>query len=40
MRILDGPMGTELARRGVAVDTSIWSAAALREAPETVRAIR
>jgi S-methylmethionine-dependent homocysteine/selenocysteine methylase len=37
--ILDGPMGTELLARGVATPLPGWSAHALEEAPETVRAI-
>jgi len=38
-RILDGATGTELERRGVACDLPLWSARALIEAPEVVRAI-
>lgn len=37
--ILDGPMGTELLARGVPTPLPLWSAEALRTAPETVRAI-
>jgi S-methylmethionine-dependent homocysteine/selenocysteine methylase len=37
--VLDGPMGTELARRGVATQGSGWSASALETAPDTVAAI-
>jgi S-methylmethionine-dependent homocysteine/selenocysteine methylase len=37
--LLDGAMGTELDRRGVATPLPLWSAAALIEAPEVVRAI-
>ena len=37
--LLDGPMGTELERRGVALPAPLWSARALDEAPETVAAI-
>src|SRR5262245_27216690 len=37
--LLDGAMGTELAARGVAMPAPIWSAAALVEAPEIVRAV-
>ncbi|MFQ5749049.1 MAG: homocysteine S-methyltransferase family protein, partial [Planctomycetota bacterium] len=37
--LLDGPMGTELAARGVATPLPAWSAAALRDAPEVVAAI-
>ncbi len=37
--LLDGPMGTELAARGVATPLPAWSAAALREAPDVVAAI-
>jgi len=39
MILLDGPMGTELAARGVATPLPAWSAAALRQAPEVVAAI-
>ena len=37
--ILDGPMGTELLARGVPTPLPGWSAHALTEAPDTVRAI-
>jgi len=37
--VLDGPMGTELARRGVALPAPAWSAVALDVAPELVAAI-
>lgn len=37
--ILDGPLGTELLRRGVALPAPRWSAEALRVAPEIVAAI-
>ncbi|HEY8074500.1 MAG TPA: homocysteine S-methyltransferase family protein [Labilithrix sp.] len=37
--ILDGPMGTELAARGVATPLPAWSAHALEVAPDVVRAI-
>lgn len=37
--ILDGPMGTELAARGVPTPLPLWSAAANRDAPEVVAAI-
>ncbi|MBI2896372.1 MAG: homocysteine S-methyltransferase family protein [Deltaproteobacteria bacterium] len=37
--VLDGPMGTELAARGVATPVPIWSAAALETAPDVVAAI-
>jgi S-methylmethionine-dependent homocysteine/selenocysteine methylase len=37
--ILDGAMGTELARRGVATPAPVWSARALEVAPEIVAAI-
>jgi S-methylmethionine-dependent homocysteine/selenocysteine methylase len=37
--ILDGPMGTELNRRGVATDLPMWSAAAIETAPEVIMAI-
>ncbi|HVH47642.1 MAG TPA: homocysteine S-methyltransferase family protein [Labilithrix sp.] len=39
MILLDGPMGTELAARGVATPEPGWSAHALESAPEVVRAI-
>jgi S-methylmethionine-dependent homocysteine/selenocysteine methylase len=37
--VLDGPLGTELAARGVATELPLWSAAALEAAPEIVEAI-
>jgi S-methylmethionine-dependent homocysteine/selenocysteine methylase len=37
--VLDGPMGTELARRGVSTPLPRWSAGANEEAPEVVAAI-
>lgn len=37
--LLDGPLGTELDRRGVPVDETCWSAAAIDDAPETIAAI-
>lgn len=37
--ILDGPIGTELARRGVATPLPLWSAAAIDEAPDVLAAI-
>lgn len=37
--LLDGPMGTELARRGVGTSGRRWSARALVERPDVVRAI-
>ena len=37
--VLDGALGTELERRGVPTDLPLWSARALWEAPEAVRAI-
>ena len=37
--LLDGAMGTELERRGVNVPLPLWSAEALRTAPDTVRKI-
>jgi S-methylmethionine-dependent homocysteine/selenocysteine methylase len=37
--LLDGPTGTELARRGVAIDGPGWSARAIRAAPATLRQI-
>ncbi|MGE0378414.1 MAG: homocysteine S-methyltransferase family protein [Planctomycetaceae bacterium] len=37
--LLDGPTGTELARRGISTDTPEWSAAALTSAPEVVEQI-
>ena len=42
LMIGDGAMGTELRRRGVKVPShveSIWSALALKEAPDTVEEI-
>lgn len=39
MILLDGPMGTELAVRGVETPAPTWSAAALDTAPQVVRAI-
>jgi S-methylmethionine-dependent homocysteine/selenocysteine methylase len=39
MIVLDGPMGTELAARGVATPPSSWSAEAITTAPDVVRAI-
>lgn len=39
MILLDGPMGTELARRGVATPAPGWSACALETRPEVVEAI-
>jgi S-methylmethionine-dependent homocysteine/selenocysteine methylase len=37
--ILDGPMGTELARRAVALPLPAWSATAIDTAPEIIAAI-
>jgi S-methylmethionine-dependent homocysteine/selenocysteine methylase len=37
--LLDGAMGTELERRGVATPLPLWSAQALLDAPDTIRAI-
>jgi S-methylmethionine-dependent homocysteine/selenocysteine methylase len=37
--VLDGPMGTELERRGVALPAPSWSALALEAAPDVVAAI-
>ncbi|HEX3344421.1 MAG TPA: homocysteine S-methyltransferase family protein, partial [Polyangiaceae bacterium] len=37
--VLDGPMGTELARRGVALPAPAWSAVALDVAPDLVAAV-
>ena len=37
--LLDGPLGTELAARGVSTSLPLWSAAALDSAPEVVAAI-
>lgn len=37
--LLDGPMGTELARRGVVLAGRAWTARALDEAPEIVAAV-
>jgi S-methylmethionine-dependent homocysteine/selenocysteine methylase len=39
IRLLDGPLGTELAVRGVATPLPAWSAHALDHAPEVVSAI-
>lgn len=39
LTLLDGPVGTELAARGVPTPPPLWSALALTEAPEVVRAI-
>jgi S-methylmethionine-dependent homocysteine/selenocysteine methylase len=36
MQILDGPIGTELIARGVALDGADWSARAIRGAPEVL----
>lgn len=37
--ILDGPLGTELGRRGVSTGLPLWSAGAIVEAPEVIGAI-
>jgi S-methylmethionine-dependent homocysteine/selenocysteine methylase len=37
--VLDGPMGTELARRGVATPQRVWSAKAIESAPEVIASI-
>ena len=37
--VLDGPVGTELARRGVPTPLPLWSAAAIDDAPDALRAI-
>ena len=37
--LLDGALGTELERRGVAIPLPLWSARALLDAPDTVRQI-
>ena len=37
--VLDGALGTELERRGVATELPLWSARALLAAPEAVLAI-
>jgi len=37
--LLDGALGTELARRGIPTPLPLWSAQALLDAPDTVRAI-
>jgi S-methylmethionine-dependent homocysteine/selenocysteine methylase len=39
LTILDGPMGTELTRRGLALPLPAWSARAIDAAPELVAAI-
>ncbi|MEM6957951.1 MAG: homocysteine S-methyltransferase family protein, partial [Myxococcota bacterium] len=36
---MDGPMGTELAARGVSTRLPLWSASALEDAPEVVAQI-
>ena len=37
--ILDGPMGTELHRRGINISLPLWSASAIWERPEIIREI-
>jgi S-methylmethionine-dependent homocysteine/selenocysteine methylase len=37
--VLDGALGTELERRGVSTPLPLWSAQALLDAPDTIRAI-
>lgn len=37
--ILDGPLGTELNRRGVGTDLPMWSAGAIESAPQIIAAI-
>jgi enediyne biosynthesis protein CalE2 len=37
--VLDGAMGTELERRGIPTPLPLWSAQALLDAPDTIRAI-
>lgn len=37
--VLDGPLGTELAARGIPTPPPAWSAAALRTAPDVIRDI-
>jgi S-methylmethionine-dependent homocysteine/selenocysteine methylase len=39
LTLLDGPMGSELTRRGADTSLPLWSARALRDAPDLVRAI-
>lgn len=39
MVVLDGPMGTELARRGVSLPAPSWTARALEDAPDVVAAV-
>jgi S-methylmethionine-dependent homocysteine/selenocysteine methylase len=39
VHILDGPMGTELERRGVPLPPPLWTATAVLDRPETVTAI-
>lgn len=39
LTILDGPLGTELASRGIPTPAPLWSALALEQAPEVVGAI-
>lgn len=37
LTLLDGPLGTELEARGIATPLPLWSAAAVRDAPDAVR---
>jgi len=37
--VLDGPVGTELARRGVPTPLPLWTAAAIEDAPDVLAAI-
>jgi len=38
-RVLDGGLATELERRGISLDGILWSARALRDAPEAILAV-
>ena len=37
--LLDGPVGTELSRRGVETPLPLWTAAAIEQAPDVLAAI-
>lgn len=37
--LLDGPMGTELERQGITLPSPEWTASAVRDAPDAVRAV-
>ncbi|MEM9193746.1 MAG: homocysteine S-methyltransferase family protein [Myxococcota bacterium] len=38
-QLLDGPLGTELYRRGVRTELPLWSAGAIADAPEAISAV-